>query len=166
MNKFKNYTLATAVCALFIGAVPVTTHGTSAFDLSATALQEVARARGATAKYHDVARAEADGYINIGFCEPGEGCHWVKPSLIDADFDPEQPEGLLYAPAIGESGMRLVGVEYFVPLVLSSGAPAGFSGDADVWRQDTEGFGLWELTAWIWLHNPNGTFEQHNARVP
>ena len=33
-------------------------------------------------------------------------------------------------------------------------------------REDTEQFGLWELTVWIWEHNPNGIFAFKNPRVP
>jgi hypothetical protein len=123
----------------------------------------LAGARAATARYHDIAAAEADGYIAIGFCEPGEGCHYLNPALVDGVFDAEHPEILLYVPR-GE-GMRLVAVEYVIPLGLSATAPDGFRGDADVWREDTEGAGLWELTAWIWMHNPAGMFEQHNPRL-
>ena len=87
-------------------------------------------------------------------------------SLIDADFDPVHPEVLLYAPVPGEKRLQLVAVEYLVPIAMSSNAPAGFTGSADSWRQDTEGFGLWELTVWIWEHNPNGLFTVLNPRVP
>ena len=87
-------------------------------------------------------------------------------ALLDANFDPEHPEVLLYAPVPHENRMELVGVEYVVPLNLSSGAPAGFDGDADVWRNNSEGLGLWELNAWIWLNNSNGIFAFHNPRVP
>ena len=126
---------------------------------------ELANARAATAKYHTVEAAEADGYISINFCEPGEGCHWLNPSYVDGTFDVEHPEILLYAP--GENGLRLVAVEYVVPIsLLPGGAPEGFTGDEDHWRDDTEGAGLWELTVWLWLNNPNGMFEQHNPRVP
>ena len=91
-------------------------------------------------------------------------CHWLNPSLLDGEFDPSKPEILLYLP--DGDGWRLVGVEYVVPLTLSPGvAPQGFPGDADTWREDSEGVGLWELTAWIWLNNPNGMFEQHNPRA-
>ena len=128
--------------------------------------EELALAGSATAKYHSVEAAEADGYISIDFCEPGEGCHWLNPSYVDGTFDAEHPEILLYAP--GENGkLRLVAVEYIAPIpLLPGGAPEGFTGDEDEWREDTEGAGLWELTVWLWLHNPNGMFEQHNPRVP
>lgn len=139
---------------------------TASINYSDPALsQELANVRAATAKYHSVEAAEADGYISINFCEPGEGCHWMNPLLIDDTFDPEHPEFLLYAPS--ENGWRLVAVEYVVPIaLLPGGPPEGFTGDDDQWREDTEGAGLWELTVWTWLHNPNGIFEQHNPRVP
>ena len=141
-----------------------TSLGAPANDLSPRTLSDLARARKATARFHSVEQAEAEGYINLNFCEEGEGCHWLKPSLLDNQFDPEQPEILLYLR--DGDGWRLAGVEYVVPLTLSSGvAPAGFEGDVDTWREDSESVGLWELTAWIWLHNPNGMFEQHNPRA-
>ena len=133
-------------------------------ELSAENLADLARARKATARFHDVAQAEAEGYINLNFCEEGEGCHWLNPSLLDGEFDPTKPEILLYLR--DGDGWRLVGVEDVIPLSLSPGvAPEGFTGNADHWREDSEGVGRWELTAWIWLHNPNGMFEQHNPRA-
>ena len=132
--------------------------------LSPQNLADLAAARKATARFHRVEQAEAEGYINLNFCEEGEGCHWLKPSLLDGQFDLTQPEILLYVR--DGDGWRLVGVEYAVPLSLSPGiAPEGFAGDADTWREDSEGVGLWELTVWLWLHNPNGMFEQHNPRA-
>ena len=133
--------------------------------LTAATHQELAAARAATARYHDVAQAEADGYVNINLYESQEGFHWVNMSLIDAEFDPAHPEVLLYAPVPGEQRLQLVGVEYLVPLDLSATAPAGFTGGSDRWRRDSEGFGLWELAAWIWEHNPNGVFTFLNPRV-
>jgi len=143
-----------------------TALGAPAVDqqLSPQNLADLARARAATARYHRVEQAEAEGYVNLNFCEEGEGCHWLNPALLDGHFDPAKPEILLYVR--DGDGWRLVGVEYVIPLSLSPGvAPEGFSGDADHWREDSEGVGLWELTAWIWLHNPNGMFEQHNPRA-
>ena len=162
-----------AVCALLIGSVPLTAHSTSTFkvaaepdNLSAATNQQLARARRGTARYHDIAQAEADGYVNINVYESGEGLHYVNFSLVDGNFDPEHPEVLLYAPVPHENRMELVAVEYVVPLTLSAGAPAGFTGDGDVWRENSEGLGLWELNAWIWTHNSDGIFAFHNPRVP
>ena len=173
MKRFRLSLSFIAVGALLLGGVPSTTHGSSAFkvaatpdNLSAATNQQLAQARRGTAKYHDIAQAEADGYVNINVYESGEGLHYVNFALVDANFDPERPEVLLYAPVPHENRMELVGVEYVVPLSLSSSAPAGFTGDADVWRENSEGLGLWELNAWIWLNNSNGIFAFHNPRVP
>ena len=126
--------------------------------------KQLAAARSATERYHDVAQAEADGYVNIDLYISGEGFHWFNASLVDGTFDPAKPQVLLYAPVPGESRLQLVAVEYVVP--LGGERPEGFAGPADVWREDEENFGLWELTTWIWEHNPNGIFEHLNPRVP
>jgi hypothetical protein len=134
-------------------------------DLSAATNEELAQARAATAKYHDVNQAIADGYVNVNDYEPGEGLHYVKFPLIDGTFSPDEPEVLLYAPVPNENRLELVAVEYAIPLPLSASAPEGFTGDADDWRQNQE-IGIWEMTAWVWLHNSNGMFAHTNPRVP
>ena len=172
MTSFRQTIIFTAVCLMLLGGL-VTVPSTSAFtsvatpdNLSAGTNQQLAQARRGTAKYHDIAQAEADGYVNINVYESGEGLHYVNFALIDGNFDPEHPEVLLYAPVPQENRMELVAVEYVIPLSLSSGAPAGFTGDADVWRPNSEGLGLWELNAWVWQHNSNGMFAFKNSRVP
>jgi hypothetical protein len=157
--------LVTLILALtLISTTPATPLSNVGDQLSPENRADLARARNATARFHRVEQAEAEGYINLNFCEEGEGCHWLNPSLLDGQFDPTKPEILLYAR--DGDGWRLVAVEYVIPLSMSPGvAPEGFTGDADHWREDSEGVGLWELTAWIWLHNPNGMFEQHNPRT-
>ncbi len=173
MKSFRLSLIFIAVCSLFIGTVPLTAHTTSgltvvaaADNLSAATNQQLAQARRGTAKYHDIAQAEADGYVNINIYESGEGLHYVNFSLVDGTFDPEHPEVLLYANVHHANCLELVAVEYVVPLNLSATAPAGFAGGADVWRENSEGLGLWELNAWIWLHNSNGIFAFKNPRVP
>jgi hypothetical protein len=170
MTSFRPFLFVIAVCSLLVGSVPLSAHSRSALtvpdNLSAATNQQLAQARRATARYHDIAQAEADGYVNINIYEEGEGLHYVNFSLVDGTFDPERPEVLLYAPVPHENRMELVAVEYVVPLSLATTAPAGFSGDADVWRENSEGLGLWELNAWIWLNNSNGIFAFKNSRVP
>jgi hypothetical protein len=173
MKTFPLCPILITVCSLFIGSLPLAAHSTSARsivpaanDLSAATLQELARARAATAKYHQIAQAEADGYADINFFESGEGFHWEKGSLIDGVFDPEQPEDLIYAAIPPEKGLKLVMVEYLVPLEFSpDGPPEGFTGDADVWELNEE-FGFWEVRAWVWLNNPDGIFAPFNPRLP
>lgn len=133
-------------------------------------LSELARARAATAKYHDVSQAEADGYVQ-DVCHI-DGCHWFNWDIYDETFDIERPEALNYVPT-ENGGWRLVAVEY---IVIGGDppppAPEGFTGDEDApngdeygWRFGTEGFPDWELTAWIWAHNPNGMFAMENPRL-
>jgi len=128
-------------------------------------MQEMARARAATAIYHNVDRAIADGYVRATELVPGEGYHYANFALMDGNFEIERPEALLYTE--GPNGqLRLVAVEYMIPLDLSAAAPEGFTGDEDLWRQDSEGFGLWELNVWLWLDNPDGMFAAKNPRIP
>jgi hypothetical protein len=93
--------------------------------MSAATHRELAAARSATAKYHDRAQAEADGYVNANFYVSHEGFHWLNESLVDDVFDPARPEVLLYAEVPGEKRLQLVAVEYIVP--VSAGRPAGSS---------------------------------------
>ncbi len=149
----------------------MTAHGGSAptsapapDNLSAVTNLELALARNATAKYRDVARAEADGY-EFTDCVPGEGLEYVKFALIDCTFDIEHPEALHYI--VQGNGLRLVGVEYVVPIACTPTAPPeGFTGDADEWEFMGEGLPIWNLRAALWLPNPNGIFAEDNPRVP
>ena len=159
-------TISAYSVALLVTMVLSLTVSVPASDLSA----ELARARAATAKYHDVRQAEADGYVQ-DVCHL-DGCHWFKWDLYDETFDIEQPEALNYVPT-KNGGWRLVAVEY---IVMGSDppqpAPVGFIGDEDApngdeygWRFGTEGFLDWELSVWIWFNNPNGMFAMENPRL-
>jgi hypothetical protein len=170
MKTFRISLVLVAVCSLLIGTAAMTANTTSALAsskrVSVATEQELTQARRATARYHDIEQAKADGYENFSLYESGEGHHYVNFSLIDGTFDPAHPEMLLYSPVPGEERLELAGVEYLVPTSLSPNPPAGFTGNADQWRNDMEGFGLWELNVWIWLHNPEGMFADRNPRVP
>lgn len=169
MKTFRISLALVAVCSLLIGSAATTAHTTSSLAINkenSALQQELAQARRATARYHDIEQAIADGYEDFGLYESGEGHHYVKFSLLDGTFDPTQPEMLLYSPVPGEERLELAGVEYLVPMSMSSTAPTGFTGDTDEWRNNMEGFGLWELNVWLWLHNPDGVFADRNPRVP
>jgi hypothetical protein len=179
MTNFRLSLILIAVSSIFIGGLPLTVPNASALTVvdnqsgndesgnnqSGDTNQALVKAKRATAKYRDIAQAEADGYVNINVYESGEGLHYVNFALVDGTFDPEHPEVLLYANVSHANCLELVAVEYVVPLNLSSSAPAGFNGGADVWRENSEGLGLWELNAWIWLPNSNGVFAFKNPRV-
>jgi hypothetical protein len=80
--------------------------------------KQIARIRAATAKYHDVNVAIADGFIQLGSpCieAPGlgtDGIHFTNLSrFIQQGVVLEEPEQLVYIPT-RDGGLRLVSVEY------------------------------------------------------
>lgn len=80
--------------------------------------KQIARIRAATAKYHDVNVAIADGFAQLGSpCIeiPGlgtDGIHYTNLSrFIEPGVVLEAPEQLVYVPTKG-GGLRLVSVEY------------------------------------------------------
>ena len=170
MKSLLTFPIFIGICCLLIGSAATTTSNTSAAasptveNLSPATNRELARARSATAKYHDFARADADGYEFL-HCVPGEGFEYVNWSLVDCNFDVEEPEALHYIDD-GNGRLRLVGVEYVVPVACTATAPEGFTGDNDEWEFMAEGLPIWATRAALWLHNPEGMFAEHNPRVP
>lgn len=132
--------------------------------LRAATILQLEEVRHATARFHDVDRAVAEGYVDIGLFIPNMGWHYLKQSLLDSNFDAEEPELLVYADAPCDGKRRLVAVEYAVPLNLSKKAPTGFIGRADEWVVNNA-FQLWTLHAWVWEFNPDGVFAATNPRV-
>jgi hypothetical protein len=121
----------------------------------------LADVRAATARFHDVEAAVTAGYDLLDVCfedeSGGMGIHYLKG--IDAELDPLAPEALVYE--VTEHGPKLVGVEYIVPLTLSSEPP-------EVLGQHLHAnttLGLWVLHAWIWQPNPAGMFADYNPNV-
>ncbi len=125
---------------------------------------ELARVKAATAKYHNIATAIADGYEDIHLYVPNMGWHYLNTAVLDSTFDMEHPELLVYMDK-PEGGYRLVAVEYAVPLSMSAEAPEGFTGSGDEWDVNSQ-FQLWTLHAWVWYNNPDGVFAPFNPRVP
>jgi hypothetical protein len=155
--------LMLACCAIFAANAFIVKANPDS-SLSKETKMELNRARQATARYHNINHAIADGYIDINVFIPQMGYHYLKPEILDTDFDPAKPELLVYAD-FGNGHLRLVAVEYAVPIALSETAPEGFTGTGDHWHRN-ETFGLWTLHAWIWHHNPDGMFADFNPRVP
>ena len=86
----------------------------------------------------------------------------TNPAYIDGNVNVLEPELLMYEP--GPRGqMRLVGVEYIVPLSAWQGSkpPMLFGREFQV----NEQFGVWALHAWVWKHNPAGMFADWNPNV-
>ena len=150
----------------------------------------IAAVRSATARYHDVNRALADGYLPVSPCieAPGlgvMGIHYLHPALAsDLAIDARAPEILLYVPS--GSGLRLVGVEYWsIALANTAGGPAPWFGSTppadgffnpapEVLGVEFEGPmeghdpGMpwhYDRHLWIWQGNAAGMFEQFNPHL-
>jgi hypothetical protein len=160
-----------------VAATVAVTSGTANGASDGASLQrQMAEVRRATARFHNIAAAEAAGYINPGqqHCVEvpglgGMGIHFVNPGLVrDGVLEPTKPEILLYAPS-GE-GLRLVGVEYLMPTSQwrGHGAPnlfgKPFDGPMPEHEQNTTG-DHYDQHVWIWSHNPSGLFATWNREV-
>lgn len=129
---------------------------------------ELAELRRVTARFHDFEAARDAGWsAQITGCmsNPGVGAmgfHYGNPAYIDGAVAVDQPELLLYEPE-KNGRMRLVGIEYIVPLAAwtSPQPPRLFGRDFAV----NAAFGIWALHAWVWNENPSGIFADWNPKV-
>jgi hypothetical protein len=137
--------------------------------------QLLATIREATASYHVVDAALADGYVLASECEAipegGIGVHYRKSSLFDVVVDPAQPELLVYEPQ-QNGDLRLVAVAFVVPAApwdaSHSAAPTlGLQTleDKRVPDWSSPPFPTYELHVWVWQHNPNGIYATINPTV-
>ena len=169
MKRFLQFPIFLGICCLLIGSAAMTTSSTSAAasaavdNLSPVTNHEIARARQGSAKYHDFDRALADGFVFL-HCEEGEGLEFVNFAILDCTFDIEQPEALHYIQQGNK--MKLVGVEYAMPVACTATPPEGVTGDEDEWEFMAEGLPIWAMRAAIWLPNPNGMFAEDNPKIP
>lgn len=153
--------------------------------------KQLALVRQLTAKYHNVDAAIADGYISLEHCIEapgvgGMGVHYLNPAyfgeaLVTQSADITKPVALLYEPR--GNGLKLVGVEYFYPVVLASSgetwwgnalpnepiepAPALFGQQFD---GPMPGHGPdmpahYDMHVWLWGANPDGMFSAWNRNV-
>ena len=130
-------------------------------SLSSQTIWELQQARAATARYRNIDNAIKDGYADIEVDVEHMGHHFMKTSIVDSKFDIREPEILVYNK--NDRGIQeLVAVEYAVPLTYPR--PEGFTGSADVWKDDS-GFPFWLVHAWVWAYNPDGAFNWTNPLV-
>lgn len=147
--------------------------------------------RAATANFHSLTQAAKAGYSYEG--EPcvespagAMGIHAVNFGLAsDLAVDPLRPEVLVYFPD-GNGQLQLVAVEYFVIALANSSAgpipwfgatpPAAgwFNAAPTVLGQTFEGPmpghnpsmpWHYDLHAWLWADNPDGTFASFNPAL-
>ncbi|MGH2946330.1 MAG: hypothetical protein ACRDPC_08740, partial [Solirubrobacteraceae bacterium] len=137
--------------------------------------------RAATARYHQLDRAQADGYGLFTDAQgiacidsPGEGAmgiHYVKGALVgDGAIDAATPEALVYEPQ-RNGRLRLVAVEYVVFKdawdAANASPPTLFGRELHLIGAGNR-YGLppfYALHAWLWKHNPSGMFSDWNPRV-
>jgi len=141
-------------------------------------LRDLAAVRRATAKYHDVKAALADGFVQTLNCvespDGGMGIHFIHPArLMDPAIKLLEPEILLYVES--GNGLKLLGVEYFQgigapdtpipdpapPAAVILGRPLDGPMDAHEPGQPPH----YDLHAWVWKANPSGIFAPFNPNV-
>ena len=120
---------------------------------------------GVTVAYTDFARAQAAGYAErltdcMADASGGMGYHYGKVSFIDGQARLLEPEILMYEPQ-ADGSMKLVGIEYVVPLSASATPPSLFGLEF----HRNEAFQLWVLHVWLYKENPSGMFSDWNPTV-
>jgi len=137
----------------------------------------VEQVRQATEVYRDVNNAQPAGYQPALGCVSGPlvgamGVHFVNGSLLMNDtVEIDKPEALIYE--FHNNAARLVGVEYIVTYDAWHAThklddPPILEGQLLQLVDSPNRFGLprfYELHAWAWRDNPNGTFVDWNPLV-
>lgn len=153
-------------------ALAISGMGVAAGDAGGEVAQKLAELRQATRQYHDIERAEEDGYVlDESHCvsnpagEGAMGFHAANFGKVDGDTDHTDPEVLVYEERGGR--YHLVAVEF---LVVAAEAPTMFEQEMHLFipaGHDENPFGenVWALHAWVWKGNPNGTFADFNPTV-
>ena len=137
--------------------------------------------RAATARYNSLTVAKAHKYAILKdtqgiacIANPGVGAmgvHYVNGDLVGTTgVNPLKPEALVYEPQ-KNGQLRLVAVEYVTFKTqwdATHKAPPKLFGQTFMLTPDGNRFGLpafYSLHAWIWKHNPSGTFAMWNPNV-
>jgi hypothetical protein len=153
--KIRRVLALTGAAVLAVAAVAVPSYGAGQAEVRA----ELAQVRTATAVYHDVEQAIADGYEQVSPCVPNMGFHYQRGiAATAADLDPQSPEILVYAP-LPNGELKLVAVEY-----------ASWDPDAALFGVAFDpphagGPPFHTLHAWVWQGNPAGMFVPTNRTV-
>jgi hypothetical protein len=123
---------------------------------------QLAALRNATAPYHSLDAAEADGFVPLLGCfdspAGGMGQHFFIPSRMGV-VDLTKPTALVYE--VKDNRYQLVAVEYIVP------GPSTLSVPPLLGQPFTylSALGVWKLHAWVWRPNPAGMFADYNPNV-
>jgi hypothetical protein len=168
---------------LLLGTAPATAHEGDASHLSPQVLAQIAQARRATARFHDIDAAFAAGYgpgpvvdLQGRACidQPGQGAmgvHYVNGNLLTTQLSALAPQALIYEP-MADGTQRLVGAEY---LVFKSAWDGLFPGTRPMLFEQEfhlvptgNRYGLpafYALHLWLWQPNRSGLFADWNPAV-
>lgn len=169
MKKLPTRLVLTALAVIAVAASTFT--GTASGTGNSESLAAI---RQATAKYHDVNVALADGYVPVSPCEASPagtmGVHYLKPQLLSQPVDLRQPALLLYRPTT--DGPELIGVEYMTidadqDLATAADRPVllGRPFDGPMPGHDEHMPIHYDLHVWVWKHNPAGMFAAWNPAL-
>ena len=159
--------VATAVGVGIVVSAALVGQATAKDDQS-----QFAEVRKATAQFHNEAKAIAAGYTPTDECVPEMGYHYINNDLFAAPVDPLRPAGLIYAPN-GKDGRKLIAVEYFV-VDTDQNLTTHNSTRPELFGQTFDGPmpghapGMpihYDLHAYIWTTNPDGTLATWNPEV-
>jgi hypothetical protein len=169
------HSVAVAVSAALSVVAAVVLSGVTAAGGSAG----IADVRRATARFHDLDAALAEGYVLFYRCteEPGVGTmgqHFANLDLVagDPSIDPLKPEVLVYEPRQNGDGYRLVAVEYVTIQELWAGENG--SATPTVLGKELSAVGgvnrygmpaFFQRHVWLWEPNPAGMFADWNPNV-
>jgi hypothetical protein len=169
--RTRTMTIATAAAfavSALLPTVAAVAHEVAPQDTPRT----LATVRAATARYHDVSVAAAEGFVPASGCvvSPmgGMGYHYLNPDRLDATLDVAEPEVLLYE-RDARGRMRLIGVEY---IVLDTDGDLSTPDDHTFVGEHLHGRPAggplpahYLLHVWVWKHNPSGMFADWNPTV-
>jgi hypothetical protein len=145
MTTFQRAVTTTFAAACLLGSWSATIHGD---DLGSDVNRQLAAARAATVKYHDVNQALADGYADLGPNPFEENeLEFVNFALVNCTLDVLQPQALSYM-QFGNS-LRLVGVEYSIPMACAPTPPEDFLPGAGEWIAEA-GAPVWSYRVPLW----------------
>jgi hypothetical protein len=164
MARLKKRT-AGAAAILMAGSLVSCSDGPTYATVTPDQQRDLNALYGVTVAYTDFARAQAAGYserLTDCMAEPGGGMgyHYGKVSFIDSQARLLEPEILMYEPQ-PDGSLKLVGIEFVVPLSASATPPSLFG--LEFHRNEV--FQLWVLHVWLYKENPSGMFSDWNPTV-
>lgn len=183
IRRFPTYLTSLALGALVVtssSSLPAVAEEAPAFQnhhgQNHRAGELVKLVREATARYRDVAVAEADEYHLLFGCVSGPdvgamGLHYVNMELVgDGVLDASRPEIVIYEPT--PSGrLKLTGADFLVladQWHANNPAPPELNGQLFHLFEAPNRFGLpafYTLHVWAWKENPLGMFVNWHSQV-